>query len=98
MKAFSLAFLGLVCAGSVAFASSVAHPVALPSKACCETCTVARWAPPIVPPVPASMIWSALFLEAGLLAAAVLGLSLVARPRPTTDVAAQPARPTPAEV
>jgi len=96
MKAFGLVFLGLLCAATVAFASSVTRPVALPSKACCETCTVARYVPPIVPPVPASMLWSALFLETSVLAAAAFGLAFARRLRPSADLAPHRAKPGPA--
>jgi len=97
MKALGHALLGLLCAASVAFASSVRRPVALPSKACCETCTVARYVPPMVPPVPTSMVWSALFLEMSVLAAAALGLAFVARLRPSAEPSLRHAKPTPAE-
>lgn len=82
MKRLGLVLLGLTCTASIGFASTVRSPVALPSKSCCETCTVARFIPPLVPAVPASMITAALLMEAGLLIAGVLGFVGVRRLRP----------------
>ncbi len=91
MKALGFALLGLLCAASIAVAATARRPVMLPSKACCETCTVARFVPPLVPAVPASMVLGALIMQASLLGVAALGMVLVRRLRPATALVPRPA-------
>jgi len=96
MKAVGLTVLGLLCAASIAVAATARRPVALPSKSCCETCTVARFVPTAVPPVPASMITGALLIEMSLLATAALAVVLVRRPRPEIALEPRPSELPPA--
>ncbi len=80
MKAFGFALLSLAAGASVSVAATARRPVALPSKACCENCTVARYRPQGVPVVETSTVTRALFLESAIASAALLTL-LVARGR-----------------
>ncbi len=93
MKIVGAVLLACTASAAVAVAATARAPVALPSKACCDTCTVARYRPPAVPVVEATMVTGALLLEAGL---AALGLGIVAaarsrrRPAAVTEPASAP--------
>ncbi len=94
MKAFGFVLLSLAAGASLSVAATARRPVALPSKACCENCTVARYRPQGVPIVETSMVTQALFLESAIASAGLLTL-LVARarrrpPNPRPDMARAP--------
>ena len=80
MKAAALALLFLFFGASLAIALTATTPVALPSKACCENCTVARYRAANVPVVETTMVTRALLVEAGLLVTG-LAVALAARTR-----------------
>ena len=93
MKILAPLALSVAASVSIAVASTVHRPVPLPSKSCCDDCTVARYRPEGVPPTEASMVHGAAALEAMLLLGA-LGLVLLSKrtPRPPAG-APQPAAP-----
>ena len=93
MKFLAPLALSAAASVSIAVAATVPRPVALPSKSCCDDCTVARYRPEGVPVTPASMVHAAALLEAALLAGA-LGLVLLSRrtPPPPSD-SPQPVTP-----
>jgi hypothetical protein len=96
MKLIGFALLSLAATASASVAASVRRPVALPSKACCENCTVARYRPAGVPVVETTMVTQALLWEtalagAGLLAMVVLrGRRRPPEPRPESARAPRP--------
>ena len=93
MKILAPLALSAAASMSIAVAATVSRPVALPSKSCCDNCTVARYRPEGVPVTPASMVHGAALLEAALLLG-VTGLILLSNrtPRPPAE-SPQPATP-----
>ena len=93
MKILAPLVLAVAASMSIAVAATVSRPVALPSKKCCDDCTVARYRPAGVPPTEASLVHGAAALEGALLLSA-LGLVLLSNrnPRPPAE-SPQPAAP-----
>ena len=87
MKILAPLVLSAAASLSVAVAATVPRPVALPSKSCCDNCTVARYRPEGVPPTATSMVHGAAAIEA-LVLLGTLGIVLLSRrpPRPPSAV------------
>lgn len=81
MKLLGPLVLVSAAATSLAVAATVPRPVDMPSRRCCDDCTVARYRPANVPSTAPTMVHGAAAIEAGLLALAA-GLVLVTRRRP----------------
>ena len=97
MKILAPFVLTVVASVSIAVAATARRPVPLPSKSCCDDCTVARYRPEGVPVAAATMVHGALAREAMLLLGTV-GLVLAARrtPRPPSQPQPVPQEALPA--
>lgn len=91
MKILAPFLLSALASVSVSVAATAQRPVPLPSKQCCDDCTVARYRPEGVPVTAATMVHGALAMESMLLLGTV-GLVLLARrtPRPPAQRTAEP--------
>jgi len=96
MKVLAPGLLAIAASLSVSVAATVQRPVPLPSKSCCDNCTVARYVPPSVPSVPATMVHGAAVLEAfalfGVVALALLSRGNRRPPQAPPEPASGPAR------
>ena len=97
MKVIAPSLLAIAASVSVSVAATVQRPVPLPSKSCCDDCTVARYVPPSVPWVPATMVHGAAAVEAFALFG-VVGVAVLARrnrrpPSEGPEPTGEPARP-----